>query len=373
MAEVRRVEVNPAGRGLELGMHGALGPRILGLGRLLKREASVGASFPAVLLVASAVAICVSLTGPLTPAAATSTFGAQTGKECAYCHLTPGGPLTAEGTVFHDAGDRLPEEPTGGTTTTGVATGSTGAGSTGTVPDTSPPGTGSGLSAPPAPLGTLLALPDWLHDLLLWAHLVAMTTWLGAIIFVHVVQTPRIAGQGIPRGYLQLAWPAIGTLGLSGIILSLGMIPSLSTVADNRWGLLLLAKIGVYLLLAGVATVATFVVSPRLRRLAEGSESGGEHREFKTAGRVTIGYQGRVYDLSSSRLWKGGKHARRHEAWQDLTAAMGGAPHGPEVFETFPELSGSTSGTPRPVRAFMLLAYGNLFLVLAVLLIVAVW
>ena len=350
-------------------MHWALGSRKLGIGRLLKRETSVGASFSAVLLVASAVAIFVSLAGPLTPAAATSTFAAQTGKECAYCHLTPGGgSLTAEGTAFHDAGDRLPEEPTGDTTTT-----ETGTGSTGTDPGTSPPGTGSGDSEPPPPRGTLLALPDWLHDLLLWAHLVAMTTWLGAIIFVHVVQTPHIAGQGIPRGYLQLAWPAIGTLGLSGVILSLGMIPSLSTVADTRWGLLLLAKIGVYLVMAGVATVATFVVSPRLRKLAEGSESGSEHREYETAGRVTIGYQGRVYDLSSSRLWKGGKHARRHEAWQDLTAAMGGAPHGPEVFETFPELSGSTAGTPRPVRAFILLAYGNLSLVLAALLIVAVW
>ncbi|MHB8867514.1 MAG: CopD family protein [Thermoleophilia bacterium] len=366
------MEASPAGRGLELGMHRALSFRILGIGRLLKRETSAGASFPALFLVASAVAIFVSLTGPLTPAAATSAFAAQTGKECAYCHLTPGGPLTAEGTAFHDAGDRLPEEPTGDTTTTGVGTGSTGTGSTGTGSGTSAPGAGSGDSEPP-PRGTLLALPGWLHDLLLWAHLVAMTTWLGAIIFVHVVQTPHIAGQGIPRGYLQLAWPAIGTLGLSGVILSLGMIPSLSTVADTRWGLLLLAKIGVYLVMAGVATVATFVVSPRLRKLAEGSESGSEHREYETAGRVTIGYQGRVYDLSSSRLWKGGKHARRHEAWQDLTAAMGGAPHGPEVFETFPELSGSTAGTPRPVRAFILLAYGNLSLVLAALLIVAVW
>lgn len=317
------------------------------------------------LLYALLLITVLALAGPVARAGATSSFAAQTGKECAYCHVTPGGPLTAEGQAFHDAGDRLPGGSAADTTTTLA-----GAGSATTTNGTEP---SSGTPAETPRTGPLLALPDWLHDLLVWAHLVAMTTWLGAIIFVHVVQTPRIAGQGIPRGYLQLAWPAIGTLGVSGVVLTLGIIPSLSTLTDGRWGLLLLAKIAVYLVLATVATFATFVVSPRLRKLAEGSETGGEHLEHQAAGRVTIGYQGRVYDLSSSRLWKGGRHARRHEAWQDLTAAMGGAPHGPEVFEPFPELSGVHARTPRPVRAFILMAYGNLFLVLAVLLIVAVW
>ncbi|MHB0979635.1 MAG: CopD family protein [Thermoleophilia bacterium] len=332
--------LNRAARAAEPGMDDELGPQAL--------------SFRAVLVPALTLAVALAVAWHATPSFATSTFAAQTGKECAYCHVIPGGPLTPEGQAFRAAGDVIPDGTTGNTTSTSAG---------------AAPGTNGSANSP----GPLLPLPDWLHDLLVWAHLVAMTTWLGAIIFVHVVQTPHIAGQGIPRGYLRLAWPAIGTLGVSGGMLTLGMIPSLSALTAGRWGLLLLAKIGIFLLLVTVATVATFVVSPRLRRLAEGSESGGEHQGHQAAGRVTVGYQGKVYDLSSSRLWKSGRHARRHEAWQDLTSALGGAPHGPEVFETFPCLSGMPGRIPRPVRAFILMAYGNLFLVLAVLLIVAVW
>lgn len=318
--------------------------------RALSSRAALASALPLTL----ALAVALALAWHATPALATSTFAAQTGKECAYCHVTPGGPLTPEGQAFHAAGDVIPDGSAGSTTTTSAG---------------AAPGADGSANSP----GPLLPLPDWLHDLLVWAHLVAMTTWLGAIVFVHVVQTPRVAGQGVPRGYLRLAWPAIGTLGASGVVLTLGIIPSLSVLTNGRWGLLLLSKIGVFLVLVSVATLVTFVVSPRLRRLAEGSETGGEHRGHQEAGRVTVSYQGQVYDLSASRLWKNGRHARRHEAWQDLTAAMGGAPHGPEVFETFPCLSGMPGRTLRPVRAFILMAYGNLFLVLAVLLIVAVW
>ncbi len=49
-----------------------------------------------------------------------------------------------------------------------------------------------------------------------------------------------------------------------------------------------------------------------------------------------VAYRGRVYDVSSSFLWKMGKHQAYHAAGCDLTAALGDAPHGPEVLERFP-------------------------------------
>ena len=325
--------------------------------------------YAAAVLVATAVLSAAALSLP-SAASATSAFARQTGKECTYCHVTPGGPLTAEGQAFQDAGDQLPPvtTTTGGTTTSsGAGATTTGSGGTTTTSVTTAGGSTGGQS------NRILALPDWLHDLLIWAHLIAMTTWLGAIIFVHLVQTPRVAGQGIPRRYLRLAWPSIATLGLSGTLLTLNLIPSIGSLTDSRWGLLLLAKIAVFLLLVTVAAFATLVVSPRLKRLAEGGVSGVAHEEHRAAGRVTVGFQGHIYDVTSSRLWRHGHHARRHDAWRDQSMAMGGAPHGPEVFEAFPELSSGPSKTPRAMRAFVIMAYANLTLVLAVLFIVAIW
>lgn len=334
--------------------------------------------------------------GVLGTARATSTFAAQTGKDCLYCHQgAPGGPLTAEGQAFVDAGYQLPPSttvpPTAPSTTqstipapdttsssapgdTGTTTASAGGdgGSTTTVLLPPPPAGGGGDGEAS---GTIVTLPNWLRILLVWAHLVAVVAWLGAIIFVHIVQTPSVAGQGIPPGYLKLAWPSIVTVGLTGTFLTLNTVDTLGVLDETRWGKLLLTKIGLYLLLVAVATVATFVISPRLKRMAERSRQPlDSHGTYKEQGIITVAYQGCVYDVSRSRLWRGGRHAKRHDAWQDLTEALAGAPHGPEVFESFVALEGvAETETPTPLRVFLVLAYGNLVLVAAVLAVVAAW
>ena len=48
-----------------------------------------------------------------------------------------------------------------------------------------------------------------------------------------------------------------------------------------------------------------------------------------------VGYQGKVYDVSKSDLFEEGEHYE-HYAGQDLTEAMGDAPHEEEVMEAFP-------------------------------------
>lgn len=53
---------------------------------------------------------------------------------------------------------------------------------------------------------------------------------------------------------------------------------------------------------------------------------------------VYIAYKGNVYDVSGSRLWKGGLHMRRHRAGTDLTGDIEAAPHGPEVLEDFSQV-----------------------------------
>jgi len=66
--------------------------------------------------------------------------------------------------------------------------------------------------------------------------------------------------------------------------------------------------------------------------------SRGELARFngKNGAPVYIAYNGKVYDVSQSFLWKDGNHEVLHSAGKDLTEAMKEAPHGGEVFEKFP-------------------------------------
>ncbi len=51
-----------------------------------------------------------------------------------------------------------------------------------------------------------------------------------------------------------------------------------------------------------------------------------------------IVHQGRVFDVSNSKLWKGGLHMRRHHAGKDLTTDFQAAPHGEEVLARYPQV-----------------------------------
>jgi len=46
-----------------------------------------------------------------------------------------------------------------------------------------------------------------------------------------------------------------------------------------------------------------------------------------------VAYQGKVYDVSGSKMWREGVHIRRHNAGHDLTSEFPAAPHDASVFE----------------------------------------
>jgi len=60
---------------------------------------------------------------------------------------------------------------------------------------------------------------------------------------------------------------------------------------------------------------------------------------------VYVAYQGRVYDVSASGLWRGGKHMAVHLAGADLTGELPAAPHGEEVFQHYPQVGVILDGT----------------------------
>ncbi len=63
---------------------------------------------------------------------------------------------------------------------------------------------------------------------------------------------------------------------------------------------------------------------------------------------VHVAHGGKVYDVTASRLWKGGTHMRRHHAGADLTTDIQAAPHGPEVLERYPQVGTLAAGREAP-------------------------
>ena len=51
-----------------------------------------------------------------------------------------------------------------------------------------------------------------------------------------------------------------------------------------------------------------------------------------------IAHEGKVYDVSTSKLWKTGTHMKRHQSGKDLSEDIKGAPHDTSVLGRFPQI-----------------------------------
>jgi predicted heme/steroid binding protein len=51
---------------------------------------------------------------------------------------------------------------------------------------------------------------------------------------------------------------------------------------------------------------------------------------------LLIACQGKVYDVTASYHWRGGRHHALHRCGQDLTEPMKNSPHGLDMLERFP-------------------------------------
>jgi predicted heme/steroid binding protein len=49
-----------------------------------------------------------------------------------------------------------------------------------------------------------------------------------------------------------------------------------------------------------------------------------------------IAYAGKVYDVTDSFLWMGGRHQAMHESGKDLTDVLREAPHGADLLDRVP-------------------------------------
>ncbi len=286
----------------------------------------------------------------LLPAAgrATEEFAQQTGEDCSACHADPsgGGELTEAGHAFLAAQ------------------------------------AAAGKAAPRSPLRHAVRFAAG------FLHLLTAVMWFGTILYVHLLLKPAYASRGLPRGELIVGWGSIALIAVTGVVLTCYRIPSWDALLHTRFGILLLVKIGIYLVMAGTAFIVTFIVGPRLKARMAPPDPQKEEMTPEELAAFTgkdgspayFAYKGTIYDASGSQQWADGVHFGKHQAGFDLTEALKLAPHGEDRVSRLPAVkkaaaapASATDRKPLHLRAFYFMAFMNLFLVLGVLFIIAMW
>ncbi len=274
---------------------------------------------------------------------ATEEYASVTRQPCSHCHESPsgGGELTAAGTAFRAA-----------------------------------------VLAPRQRAPSLQV--RFLFGAVLFLHIAAAFVWFGTILYVHIILKPAYAVRGLPKGELRIGQAGVLLIAATGILLTLHRVHSWHALLNTRFGVLLAVKIALFLIMATTAIVVSVFIRPRLGRRDGRAQAGGQ--EFTPQDLSSfdgqedqptyVAYQEKVFDLSQSHAWQGGVHMRRHRAGTDLTEVLPQAPHGPERLAAFPVLGRLVSAKAvRPLyeRTFYILAYMNLGIIAAVLLVIALW
>ncbi len=280
-------------------------------------------------------------------ASATEEYAAQTGQRCVVCHLDPngGGELTAAGKTF--AAERAAK-----------------------------------IESPKTSL-----LSKGLRLLVGYIHFLTAIFWFGTILYVHLVLKPVYAASGLPRGELRVGIISMVLMGLTGIILTFYRFNSFDTLLHTRFGILLLVKVALYLVMVISAVFVITVIGPRLKAKRSGPVPGPASGDLtldelascdgKDGRPAYFAFAEKIYDATESRFWKQGLHMGRHNAGTDLTEALKQAPHGQEKV-TAMRVVGSLIEVGRQKKAlhervFFFMAYMNLSIVLVIILILALW
>jgi len=280
------------------------------------------------------------------PSYATPEYAEQTKWDCQRCHVdATGGKLTKDGEAFRDD----------------LKT--------------------KGLYRPLKPFQKVVRL------IIGYLHLLTAIAWFGTILYVHILLKPAYAAKGLPKGELILGWLGIILLSATGVPLTIGRIPTWEAFYTTRFGALLGIKILLFFIMVSSAATVTFVIGPKLRKkiaqpLLEKKTKytpedlsrfdGSEKRP------AYIAYKGKIYDVSSSKLWVEGNHVRKHLAGNDLTEALKTAPHGEEKIFQMPLVGELLSVSAKMEKAshekvFYFMAYMNLIFVFLITLIIALW
>lgn len=302
-----------------------------------------------VMKILSALILFIALYWQPATCGATEVYANQTGKSCDACHVDPGGggELTAAGKEF---------------AATLVA---------------------SSESAAPR-LSPALKVVRFVAGYL---HLLTAIMWFGTILYVHLVLKPAYAAGGLPRGEVRVGVMSMAVMAVTGLVLTHFRVTSLDILLHTRFGILLIVKVSLFLVMVLSALYVVTVIGPKLkakRKEAGPLLAGGDLTidelglyDGKEGRPAFFAYQGKIYNATESKLWKDGVHMGRHNAGQDLTEALKLAPHGSEKVAGLPEVGtlveDATRKAPLHERVFFFMAYMNLSMVFVIVLILALW
>ncbi len=304
-------------------------------------------------------AILVAWAGLQSVSVATVDYAQQAGQACPVCHERPegGGALTATGAAFVRGGYQWP------------------------------------LPAGVEITETYLAfrIPRAIRLIAGYVHLATAVAWFGTIFYVHVVIGPNQLTSGIPRTERRIGWLSIAIMAVTGTVLTIYRYQETGTVFSGTFGTVFIIKLLQYGLMVFLAAIATSVLDRRMRAarpsVGQPSAKPGEITaellptfDGQDGRKAIVAVDGKLYDVSGSRLWPAGVHGRRHHAGQDLTAALEGAPHGEDVLQRVPLIGDlqvapaqPQPGRSRELRIFAAFAHANLLLAAGILLCVAWW
>ena len=296
------------------------------------------------------VALAASLLTLLVPPLlfATPNYAKETGKECSVCHVDVigGGKLTPAGEQF------LNELKT------------------------------RGLVRRLSPVQHVVRL------FVGYLHTIAAIAWFGTIMYVHVLLKPAYASKGLPKGELRLGWISMIVILITGTLLTIARMPSLSAFHTTRFGILLSVKIFLFLIMLTSALIVTIYIGPKMRRKLMSPVAAVisrdltpdqlSHFDGKEGRPAYMAFKGIVYDMTHSRLWKNGSHVTKHHAGNDLSDALKNAPHGEEKVLAMPQVGMLVTGERKPERPFYerlfyFFAYMNLVLVFVITFVISLW
>jgi predicted heme/steroid binding protein/uncharacterized membrane protein len=219
-----------------------------------------------------------------------------------------------------------------------------------------------------------------------YLHILTGIFWFGTILYVHLIMKPAYAAHGLPKGEVRLGLISMAIMGITGTLLTVYRVPSLSFFYKTRFGMLLLIKIALFLIMVVTALFVVMILGPRLKKTRNGTPhkrtgklSIGDLASFDGTGESPsyIAYKTKIYDMTGSEFWKKGVHFGRHKAGEDLSDKLLQAPHNEEKLLGMPVV-GELVPSPqikRPIheKIFYFLAYLNLAIVLLISLILALW
>ena len=281
----------------------------------------------------------------LFPANAFSTpdYSRDTGKPCLACHIDPagGGRLTTEGNAYKNELQA------------------------------------KGLYRP------LSSTMHFIRFIMGYVHAMTAVLWFGTILYVHILLKPAYASRGLPKGELTLGWLSITIMLITGTLLAIVKVPSWNMLFSTRFGILLLIKIALFLVMAATDTTVAFIIGPKLKTWRElriqhkQDMTLTEFAQFdgKDGRPAYVAYKGNIYDVTNSRLWQEGNHMRKHLPGFDLTDAIKIAPHGEENILSMPLVGKLLAGErkrPFHERLFFFLAYMSLALSFVVIFIISI-